>query len=268
MNFDPREAAMHDIVASMRFPGPDYYEVLKWLHEDLKPESYLEIGVFRGHSLTLARPPTIALGIDPVPEVDQRWRTQTHVLPMASTEFFSKHSLAQFFGGNSFSLAFVDGLHQCEQAIDDIFNLEAYAQSRSVIAVHDTIPLDEKTAARERRTKFHTGDVWRVIPFLKHYRPDLELVTVRTGPSGLTLIRGLNPSRKRSQADLEAFGWFRELPWEYYKKHRNDFLETIPNVRGAVAQWLSRGSSLNGSSGTAGCESLAVPPNRGGREPT
>ncbi len=47
MNFDPRDAAMPNIVALMRFPGPDYFEVLEWLHEDLRPESYVEIGVFK-----------------------------------------------------------------------------------------------------------------------------------------------------------------------------------------------------------------------------
>ena len=232
---------MHDIVASMRFPGPDYYRVLAWLHEDLKPKTYLEIGVFQGNSLRLAMPPTIALGIDPFPEVDARWRTQTQIVSMASSEFFAKHSLAEFFGVNSFSLAFVDGLHHFDQAIDDIFNLEPYAQPESVIAVHDTIPLDEKTSARTPCTRFHTGDVWKVVPFLKQCHPDLELVTVRTGPSGLTLIRRLNPSRKRSQTGTEALGRFRQLPWEYYKQHRKDFLETIPNERGAVAKWLSRG---------------------------
>ena len=231
---------MHRIVASMRFPGPNYYEVLRWLHDDLKPERYLEIGVGYGHSLTLAMPPTIALGVDPFPEVDQCWRTEARVLTMPSAEFFSKHSLAEFLGVNRFSLAFVDGLHEFEQAIDDIFNLEAYAQPESLIAVHDTIPLDEKTSSRQRRSKFYTGDVWKVIPFLKQCRPDLEFATVWTGPSGLTLIRRLDPARKRSQTDLEALGRFRELPWEYYKQNRHNFLETVPNERGAVRGWLSR----------------------------
>lgn len=238
MNFDPREAVMHDIVASMRFPGPNYYEVLRWLHEDLKPESYLEIGVSDGQSLLLAIPPTIAVGIDPFPEADKCWRTKTHVLAKPSSEFFAQHALREFFGADRFSFAFVDGLHQFEQAIDDIFNLERYARPQSVIAVHDTIPLDEKTATRHRHTKFHTGDVWKVVPFLKSYRPDLALVTVRTGPSGLTLIQRLDPSHTRSEEEIEALGWFRELPWEYYKQHRNEFLETIPNERGAVVKWL------------------------------
>lgn len=238
MPFDAREYAIHNIVASMRFPGANYYEVLQWLHEDLRPESYVEIGVWRGHTLMLARPPTMALGIDPFPEVDDCWRTQTQVLPLASNEFFAKHTLREFFGADRFSLAFVDGSHRFEQVIDDIFNLEKYAKPESVIAVHDTVPLDEKTSARERRAQFYTGDVWKVIPFLKQYRPDLALITVRTGPSGLTLIRRLNPSRPRSQAEVEALGRFQALPWEHYERHRDDFLETIPNERGAVVRWL------------------------------
>jgi len=238
MNFDPRDAAMPNIVALMRFPGPDYFEVLRWLHEELRPESYVEIGVCQGHSLRLAMPPTVALGIDPSPEVDHRWRTRTQVLPMASSEFFSKHSLAEVFGTNSFSLAFIDGLHQFEQAIDDIFNLEVYALPHSVIAVHDTIPLDEHTSARERRTTFHTGDVWKVLPFLKQYRPDLEVTTVRTGPSGLTLIRRLNGSGTPYQVEAEGIGRFQDLTWEFYKEHRHEFLETIPNDRDALVNWL------------------------------
>jgi hypothetical protein len=241
MDLEAREETMHNIVAWMRFPGPNYLEVLRWLHEELKPASYLEIGVFRGRSLSLAKPPTIALGIDPCPKVDCRWPTETRVLPMTSSEFFRGRSLAEFFGTDCFSLALVDGLHRFEQALDDIFSLEAYAQPDSVIAVHDTIPLDEKTASPTRCTRFHTGDVWKVVPFLKQFRADLEIVTVRTGPSGLTLIRCRSPLSKKPQTDTEALARFRELPWAYYKQHGDEFLETIPNEREAVARWLSGG---------------------------
>lgn len=240
MTFDPREAVMHNRVASMRFPGPDYYQVLGWLHEDLRPESYVEIGIFQGESLKLALPPTIAVGIDPFPEVKHRWRTKTYLLEMSSNEFFAKHRLAEFFGKGGFSFAFVDGLHRFEQAIEDIFHLEAYARPDSLVAVHDTIPLDEKTAGRDRRAVFHTGDVWKVVPFLRAYRPDLDLVTVRTGPSGLTLIRGLGQSRQRAGNESETMGQFQALPWGYYKQYREEFLQTIPNERGAIQSWLSR----------------------------
>lgn len=78
-----------------------------------------------------------------------------------------------------------------------------------------------------------------MIPFLKQHRPDLDLVTVRTGPSGLTLIRRLNPMRTRSQAEVEAVGAFQELGWDDHARYREDFLETMPSERGAVLRWLS-----------------------------
>jgi len=242
MDIAPHRDATHNIVASMRFPGPSYYEVLQWLHEGLKPGSYFEIGVCRGESLRLAMPPTIAVGIDPMPEVDQCWRTKTHIVPMASADFFARHRLREFFGADLFSLAFVDGSHHFEQVIDDIFQLESFAGPESIIAVHDTIPLDEKTAARRRCTNFYTGDVWKVVPFLKKYRPDLDLVTILTAPSGLTLIRRLNCCRTRSPVEMKAIREFQELPWEHYKQHRHEFLETIKNARNDVEGWLSHRS--------------------------
>jgi hypothetical protein len=240
LNIDPDQAVLHQVAAHLRLPGPNYYEVLSWLHEELRPESYLEIGVFRGRSLRLAMPPTIAVGIDPTPVVDQHWQTLTHVLPMRSAEFFTTHSLAEFFCSNRFSLAFIDSLHHFEQALDDFFNLEVFARPDSVVAFHDTIPLDERTASRTRSTEFHTGDVWKVIPFLKHFRPDLEIVTVSTGPSGLTLIRGLDGSRKNPGADSQALSFFRGLPFDYYKQHRHEFLSIIPNQKEVVTGWLRR----------------------------
>jgi hypothetical protein len=238
MSFDPHEYAVHCIVSAMRFPGPDYYQVMQWLHEELRPESYVEIGVHDGHSLKLALPPTKVLGIDPCPIANHNWSTPTKILRMTSNELFAKHRVREFLDVDRFSLAFVDGLHHFEQAIDDIFNLEHDAGPDSVIAVHDTVPLDERTSMRERSTLFYTGDVWKVIPFLKRCRPDLEFVTVRTGPSGLTLIRRLDPSRKRTVAQSEVIGQFQRLSWQYYERHRDDSLETIPNERGAVVRWL------------------------------
>lgn len=239
MNFAPRREIIHGLVAAKRFPGPNYYEVLSWLQDELQPKTYVEIGVRRGTSLKLAGPPTVALGIDPFPEVENCWATHTHVVPMTSAEFFARHTLEEFVGTNRVSLGFIDGSHRFEDVVDDIFNLERFATPDTLIAVHDTMPLDAETASRERKTVFYTGDVWKVMPFLRQHRPDLELTTVKTGPSGLTLIRQLDPDRTRGTAECDALDRFRDLSWEYYQQHRDDFLKTIPNEREAVTNWLS-----------------------------
>ena len=53
LNFDPELCQRHLAEAAERLPGPEYYTVLGWLHEFLRPEVYLEIGVWAGDSLRL-----------------------------------------------------------------------------------------------------------------------------------------------------------------------------------------------------------------------
>jgi hypothetical protein len=234
--FDHDRNAIHDAEAAARLPGPDHYQVLSWLHEALRPASYVEIGVMSGESLKLAVPPTVALGIDPLPLADQCWRASTRIVPMTSTEFFAQHNLADILAMPHFSLAFIDGLHLFEQVVEDLFHLERYASPDSLIAVHDTIPLDEETSQRRRRHMFHTGDVWKLIPFLRSCRPDLDVVTVRSAPSGLSLIRRLKPSA--TPIDDSLLQQFSDLPWDYYIAHHHEFQRSIPNDRAALFGWL------------------------------
>jgi hypothetical protein len=139
-----------------------------------------------GESLRLAAPPTVALGIDPAPRSARcHFRTLTYVFAMTSSAFFQAH--ASFARG--FMLAFVDGRHLFEHVLEDYLALEGCAGTGAVMALHDTIPLDEETSARERTTDFYTGDVWRMLPWLAEHRPQLQVMTVETAPSGLTLIR-------------------------------------------------------------------------------
>lgn len=160
--------------------------MLRWIHEELRPRVYVEIGVGWGESLRLARPATIAIGVDPEPQTEScRFAALTYLFPMTSEAFFRAHSGY----ARDFELAFVDGEHLFEAVLEDFLQLERHGAADAVIALHDTIPLDEETSVRERRTDFYTGDVWRMLPWLAENRPDLEFVTVPAAPSGLTLIR-------------------------------------------------------------------------------
>jgi hypothetical protein len=62
-----------------------------------------------------------------------------------------------------------------------------------LIIMDDICPNHPLQAARERETQAWTGDVWKMVPCLGKYRPDLSLLIVDTNPTGLLLVSGLDP---------------------------------------------------------------------------
>lgn len=191
--------ARFTVNALQALPGADYYDWLEYFHDNLKPSAYVEIGLGHGRSLALASKNTRSIGIDPYQGF---WENLNYVspdnpatlYPLASDDFFKQHDLRQEIGNETFDLAFIDGLHLFEQVLKDFINLERYARKDSVVLIHDCLPVDAIVAERERCTGFWTGDVWRIIPCLKTFRPDLKIMTIPTYPSGLGVVTDLDPS--------------------------------------------------------------------------
>jgi hypothetical protein len=233
--YDRAQMAAHDRAAYDAFPGSDFHEVLAWIHADLRPETYVEIGIHSGESLAIARSETFCVGIDPKPQAES-YPPNAQIFRLRSSEFFSRYDLRMVLGGKAADLALIDGLHRFEQALEDFHNLERSTAPSGIVAVHDTIPLDRETSARVRTTEFYTGDVWKVVAWLHRFRPELEIVTVMTAPTGLTLIRGLARERHYSAPD-GSISAFAGLDFDYFERHRGEFLRTIPNCREAVADF-------------------------------
>jgi tetratricopeptide (TPR) repeat protein len=191
--------ALFMLTAEQEMPGEDYYFWLQRFHELLRPASYVEIGLGHGRSLALAGPQTKAIGVDPYQGF---WEQLNYVsphdpatlFPLTSDDFFAQHDLRKVIGKETFDLAFIDGLHLFEQALKDFINLERYAGKDSVILIHDCLPIAPIVAERERCTGFWTGDVWRIIPCLKTFRPDLQILNLPTKPSGLAVVTGMDPN--------------------------------------------------------------------------
>lgn len=179
----------------------EHYHVLRHAHTMLNPRTYLEIGVSSGKSLSMSGADTVAIGVDPLTGVqDQQLFISPvcvpHLFKLTSNDFFAQGHLGRLFPKGKLDMAFIDGLHLFEQALMDFVNLEQYATENSVIFIHDCLPVNAAVATRKRDTLVWTGDVWKMIPCLKTLRPDLEIITLPVSPSGLALVRKLDPASR------------------------------------------------------------------------
>jgi tetratricopeptide (TPR) repeat protein len=189
--------------AQIRFPGEHYLQLLARILDAVRPRTYVEIGVERGTSLRLVRPPTLAIGIDPEPKLAGPLAANQKVFAETSDVFFATRDPRAELGGLPIDLAFIDGMHQFEFALRDFANLERFSTRDSTILIDDCYPLDRETAERERHRAFWSGDIWRLILLLKKYRPDLAIHIIATPPCGLAVVRQLDPDSRllREQHD-------------------------------------------------------------------
>jgi hypothetical protein len=210
-------------------PADSYLVWLEWLYKLMSPETALEIGVFQGHSLALHQPPTLVIGVDPVPLVSVPLRAETHIFPQTSDDFFASGRLRTMLGRKPLSVGFIDGLHLFEQSLRDFINLEEHSGPDSAILLHDTVPLDEPTQRRERDTSFHTGDIWRTILCLKKHRPDLHVFTIATPPTGLTVVTGLDASSRLLRRRYDRFvSEFLSIPFAAVEHALADAVNIVP----------------------------------------
>lgn len=221
---------MHMKMAQTALPGPYYTEVLAALHARLRPRTYLETGVASGKTIALAAAATRAVGVDPQPKIAVPLGPNVTIVPMTSDNFFARPDVPALFGGAPVELAFIDGMHHFEYALRDFAGIERLADPGGTILLHDCYPLDRLTAERERRTVFWSGDCWRVVLALKKYRPDLLIATVATAPTGLVLIRRLDPgSRLLEQRLDEIVAEFLAVDYGVLDADKAGMLNLVPN---------------------------------------
>ncbi len=197
-------------LSALLMPGPGYREVLAAMHRTLRPRTYLEIGVEHGGTLALATTATIAVGVDPAElPLEHRLPSAARLYRLESDAFFASETRASVFGGETVDFAFIDGMHWFEYALRDFDNAERWASRDGIVVLHDCLPATRAAAARERASTFWVGDVWKVLECLLEYRPELRIRIVPAPPSGLVVVRGLDPSstliRDRMEEIVERY---------------------------------------------------------------
>lgn len=157
---------------------------------------YLEIGCRKGRSFSFVRGKTIA--VDPFFSLNRNVvndKPVLHIFQSRSDDFFSSGFLEAMNINVSFT--FIDGMHLIEYVLRDFINTERRSHKCGVIAIHDCCPYTLEMTTRDCDPSSKapwTGDVWKIIPILQHYRPDLKLTVLGCKPTGLLLISNLDPT--------------------------------------------------------------------------
>jgi len=176
-----------------RHTGIRYVEFIKFLAQQKAPSSYLEVGTRNGESV--AQVDCDAICVDPNFNLNQdvvKKRQLSLLFQMTSDKFFADYDVRHFFP-NGIDLAFLDGLHLFEFLLRDFMNTEKYCDKDSVILMHDCLPFSPDITGRVQRIGAWTGDVWKVLPILKRYRPDVKVVFFDCPPTGLVACTNLDP---------------------------------------------------------------------------
>lgn len=238
----------HQATARQAFPGPNYLQWMKWFHERLQPGCYCEIGIAQGMTLALARPTSLAIGIDPNFLINRSIEARCQIFRITSDEFFLSGHAAKIFSRQKVDLGFIDGLHIFEQVFRDFIHLERFMHRNGMILLHDVLPINAEVASRERKSRFWTGDVFKALLLLREMRQDLDICLLPSYPSGLALITNLNPDYSYKESEYEtAMCLFHNVDFNSAMKLIQRSVQFINNNYDAAAKYLFAGKQASSS---------------------
>ncbi len=217
---DPRDA---DRALSPHKDGIRYRTFLSRAVEAIGAKTYFEIGTANGGSL--AEIDVFSVAVDPLFKIangtDIIGRKPACLLfQTTSDEFFETYRLSNLLPPpGRLDFAFLDGMHHFEFLLRDFYNTEANAHPGTVVVLHDCIPVNPHSTFRQGKDRRRpldvstrrqvperggwAGDVWKVVEVLRAYRPDLDIRFFDAIPTGLVVIRNLDPTNTVLKAAYE-----------------------------------------------------------------
>lgn len=201
--------------------GLGYLRFLRRLHATYVFDWYLEVGCREGLSFAPVRSKTLA--VDPFFKVQTNVlgdKPELHLFQQTSDDFFASGYLRR--NKIALSVSFLDGMHRIEYLLRDFIATEKASHPDGVILMHDTNPSNLMMTKRFYKditdgSKAWTGDVWKILPILQRFRPDLTVKMLDSKPTGLLMVTGLNPKSTTLERKYDAIcAEYQELLLEDY----------------------------------------------------
>jgi len=186
---------------------------------------YVEIGVRNGDSLRAVHAPR-KIGIDPgqYPGMSSL-RDGEEFYNKTSDNFFSEDANG-LFANSRIDVALIDGLHEYEQALRDLLNLERYMAREGVIVLDDFNPATAELAGEPTGGAWN-GDVWKIAAYIRAERPDLKLITI-DADQGVGLVTRLSVDAEWPRD--EAIRKYKHLDYNYLAENRRELLGLVPRA--------------------------------------
>ena len=140
-------------------------------------KSYLEIGVGQGENFK-------NIGIESKESCDpyNRGNADGHAdfpitYPITSDEMFN-----EIPSDKKWDIIFIDGLHEGNQVMRDLFNGMRHLNDNGIILIHDSLPISEESASWPRQTNgtWH-GSVYKIYPILKDLNINFFIIDTDEG---------------------------------------------------------------------------------------
>jgi hypothetical protein len=159
---------------------------IKYLLECLQPKNYVELGVTDGDAFACIN--CAAIGIGNYYNIQSSITIPLKLFRQTSEHFFNKNNLKRELNGQDIDFCFIDNAHHFEIVLKEIISLEKFSNSSSLIVLDNLLPANAEIASRIPKEGHWMGDVWKIIPILRKYRPDLQVFVVDDGGTGIGLI--------------------------------------------------------------------------------
>ena len=181
--------------------NPSLLDVVSYMFNRVRPKLFLTLGDHAKYVQCVPQP-ILGLGIDPWPMMSLKSLPPNQlVYPVTCDYFFHSPYMIKELHPD---IVLISGYHRFEQVLRDIIFSEKLCKKESVIMVANTYPLAKEDIDRAdiTQSQHQTGDVYKIIPIFRQFRPDLKVTTLTDVDKGLTIIENLDEANHVLQHDL------------------------------------------------------------------